>query len=172
MQPLTLPERIYLVGFMGTGKTTVGRLLAAQLHYAFLDTDMWIEQQTHQSVAQLIQQEGETTFRDWEKKAIDTFQQSPSVIACGGGLFAQPGMAAILKKLGYVICLTAQPKTLLQRLRHGPTRPLLQMDDLESSIQDLLKKRKPFYDLAHQIVATDGLEPDMIAHQLKSLFFN
>ncbi|HLS28219.1 MAG TPA: shikimate kinase [Opitutales bacterium] len=148
---------LYLVGFMATGKSTVGRALASRIGYRFCDSDAEIERRTGLSIPQIFEMEGEETFRRYEREFIeDGHPDSNCIVACGGGLVAQPGMTELLKKKGVVICLFATPETILKRTSGNRNRPLLNVDDPEKQIRDLMEKREPFYRRAGTMILTDN----------------
>ena len=112
-----LKNNLILCGFMGSGKSTVGRLLARRLHRPFVDLDEFIEQQTGQTVAEIFNTRGEGAFRALEREAARSLcSQSGLVLSCGGGTVLNPQTAALLKQSGTVIYLKVLPQTVLQRL--------------------------------------------------------
>lgn len=157
---------LYLVGFMATGKSTVGRSLASRFGYHFYDSDAEIEHRQKKSVPEIFEQEGEEAFRRYEREFIESgHPDSRCVVACGGGLVTRPGMTDLLKRKGVVICLFATPQTILQRTQGNRNRPLLDVDDPEKRIRDLMAEREPFYRKAGTMVLTDnrGLA-DVVEH--------
>lgn len=148
---------IYLVGFMATGKSTVGRALAYRLGYEFFDSDSEIERRVGVQVRQIFEKEGEPVFRRYEREFIESgHPQGRCVIACGGGLVTEPGMIELLKEKGVVICLYASSETILQRTQGNKSRPLLDVEDPEKRIRELLAAREPFYRRAGTLVLTDN----------------
>ena len=160
-------QNIILTGFMGTGKSTVGRLLAVQLAYQFVDTDEWIVAQNGRSIATIFAQFGEATFRQWEARAAQTLAtERELVIATGGGLMLNPDNEAALAQSGLIICLTAQPDTILARIQADETkRPLLNQPDPAQQIEQLLQERAAVYGRFPQI-PTDNQTPAQIAAQI------
>tara|TARA_B100002019_G_scaffold81411_1_gene70288 strand:- start:203 stop:736 length:534 start_codon:yes stop_codon:yes gene_type:complete len=149
-------KNLYLIGFMGTGKSVVGQLAAKKLNLSFLDSDQEIEKKYGKSINQIFASLGENAFRKMEKEFIKSgHPKSNCLISCGGGLPIQDGMIDLLKSLGKVICLTASAESILERTSKNSTRPLLQTTDPLSKIKELLKKRLSKYNLADQIIATD-----------------
>ena len=123
-------KNIYLIGFMGVGKSAIGRRLAHELGARFTDSDQAIEQQAGLTVKQIFEQSGEATFREYERRFVETgHPASGQVIACGGGLAVQPGMLAQLKQRGIVVSLFASEATILKRTRKNKQRPLLNVEN-------------------------------------------
>ncbi|GEM_PF-428484 len=145
---------IILTGFMGTGKTIVGRLLAKRLKRRFVDVDTLIETRQGRSVARIFSESGESSFRRLERAVIAEVTRQPNlVIATGGGAVLDPRNLRALKRSGLVICLSASVRTLLQRLARTSARPLLASADRRRRIITLLRQRRPAY--AHADVTVD-----------------
>jgi shikimate kinase len=161
---------LYLVGFMGTGKTTVGRAVAMRLGFETLDSDHEIEREKGRTVAQIFAREGEAEFRALERKFIESGHPDRSVVvACGGGLVVQPGMLELLRSKGVVICLHASPETILQRTVQARVRPLLEVEDPEARIRQLFAEREEAYRRAGTVILTD-FRPlhDVVMHVLRA----
>lgn len=149
-------KNLYLVGFMGTGKSAIGRCIARQLSARFIDTDSAIEAQVGRSVAGIFEQCGERHFRDLERQFITSGHPcSGCVVACGGGLITQPGMLDLLRARGLVVCLCASVATILRRTAESKKRPLLDVADRRLQIESLLEKRRLFYQQVQIAVHTD-----------------
>ena len=148
---------IILTGFMGTGKTTLGQLLAERIGYKFVDTDAQIENQFGQSIAELFRTEGEAAFRKLESELVkELAQQEGLVIATGGGLVLNPKNVALLSKTGQIICLTASPEKILARVsKQQDIRPLLQEKDPQAKIIELLQQRATIYQQFSQLSTSD-----------------
>jgi shikimate kinase len=147
---------LYLVGFMGTGKSTVGRLLARQLGLEFLDSDHEIERTQGKAVAKIFAEDGEPKFRALEREFIEHGHPAQGVIvACGGGLVVPPGMLELLHRRGVVICLHAPIETILQRTMHTTHRPLLQVEDPAARLRELYAQREGIYRRTGTMVLTD-----------------
>lgn len=147
---------LYLVGFMGTGKSTVGRLLARQLGLQFLDSDHEIERGQGRTVARIFAEEGEPRFRELEREFIEHGHPARGcIVACGGGLVVPPGMLELLRARGVVICMHAPIETILQRTMHTNHRPLLQVDDREARLRELYAQREEIYRRTGTMVLTD-----------------
>ncbi len=160
-----------LTGFMGTGKSTVGRLLASALGFEFVDTDSVIEER-HGPIAQIFAEIGEAGFRDIERTvAAELGTCSDVVIATGGRLMLDPANVASLGRNASVFCLVASPEEILERVTADAARverPLLAVDDPHQRILDLLDERRPAYERFTQI-HTSGRAPADIAAELAAL---
>ncbi len=148
---------IYLIGFMGTGKSTIGRQLAQQLDYLFLDSDQVIEEKEGRSIPQIFSDQGDAAFRVMEKAFVESgHPEKGCVVSCGGGLIFQEGLQEVMESKGIIISLFASPETIYERTRANANRPLLQVDDPMAEIKALLEKRMPVYLQAGIGVLTDG----------------
>ncbi|MDD5291801.1 MAG: shikimate kinase [Candidatus Omnitrophica bacterium] len=151
-------KNIYIVGFMGTGKTSTGKELAARLKRGFLDLDGIIEEKEKMPIAQIFGQKGESYFRKLEKDLIkDVSSKEDLVVSCGGGAVAEADNLASLKKSGVIICLKADADTILKRTKGNLLRPLLNVDNPRERINELLKNREPFYSQSDHFLDTTGL---------------
>ncbi len=158
---------VFLVGMMGSGKTTVGNILAQKLNYRFFDTDVLIERVMGQSVSEIFATSGEDSFRDMETQVLGNLSAyTKSIIATGGGIVIKPANWSYLHH-GVVIWLDAPVEVILARLADDNTRPLLQETDPEQKLNELLEKRTPLYSLADlQIHITADQTPETIANQI------
>lgn len=146
-------RNLALVGFMGAGKSTVGRLVARQLGMDFLDTDEVIESRAGCSIPTLFAARGEAEFRAMERTLIEELRNAQGVVlSTGGGLVCQPGNLEALKAVGLVVCLWATPETIWERVRHQSHRPLLHVADPQAEIARLLRQREPFYRQADVLI--------------------
>lgn len=162
---------VALIGFMGTGKTTIGRLVAGLLNFGFLDTDHFIEMRAGKKISQIFQEEGEAKFREYEKQAVQEFTQfRRMVFATGGGLGADPENLDSLKQHSLVVCLWASPETIYERVKNQTHRPLLCVPDPLSAIKELLSKREPVYRQADILISTDYFQPRDVAQKIASHF--
>jgi shikimate kinase len=161
---------IILTGFMGTGKTTLGQLLAKKIGYEFIDTDAQIEEQIGQTIAELFQTKGEAAFRKLEADLVKKLVTEHSlVIATGGGLVLNPENVIELSRTGQIFCLTASAEEILRRVeKQGDTRPLLQEEDPLQKIITLLQQRDHVYQQFPQI-STTGTTPEKLVEQILSL---
>ena len=158
---------ITLTGFMGSGKTTVGKVLADFLGCPFMDLDDLVVKKAGKSIPDIFAQDGEPAFRELEaqvlRKTVEKYAESTAVLALGGGAVLAPASAALLHEKTVCIYLRATLDTLLARLE-GETagRPLA-----DASLADRLASREPLYEkTAHVIVDTDGLSPDEVADEI------
>jgi shikimate kinase len=160
-----VPEKrnIILTGFMGTGKSTVGKKLAARLGRQFLDTDALIEQESGMSIGQIFAEKGEPYFRTLETQMIARVCATrATVIATGGGAMVSEVNARTLKNSGTVICLTAHPEVILARVRGNMDRPLLQGENPLAKIQELLRTRAEAYARADMEIDTSQSNADEV----------
>ncbi len=157
--------RIFLVGPMGAGKSTIGRCLADRLGREFCDTDHEIERRTGASVSLIFAVEGEAGFRRWESLVLqDLAERSRVVVATGGGAILAPANRALLKAHGKTVYLHADGATLWERVRRDRHRPLLQTVDPQARVEALLREREPLYrEVADLIIDTDRRSPAMAA---------
>ena len=156
---------VVLTGFMGTGKTTVGRLLAELLGYEFVDTDEVIEQ-GYGPIETIFRERGESAFRTIEREvAAELAGADRRVISTGGGMMLDPVIAESLGAGARVFCLVASPHTILARVLNGPDRPLLAGPDPRARIAELLAARAAGYATFEQ-VSTDGLTAADVAYEL------
>jgi shikimate kinase len=160
---------LYLVGFMGTGKSTVGRAVAQRVGFHCIDSDHEIERKQGKDIPAIFAQLGEPAFRAMEREFIEGGHPATrTVIACGGGLVVAPGMLARLKAHGVVVCLHASVETILARTSRQKNRPLLNVEDPEARIRKLFAEREPIYRSSGSVILTDGRSMnDLIAHVLR-----
>jgi shikimate kinase len=161
------PRRnVVLIGFMGTGKSSVGRRVADSLGFSFVDTDQIVTDLAGKSIPAIFAEEGEAAFRDWESEALRRCAGSDrQVIATGGGIVTQPRNHELLRQAGYVIWLKASPEIVLRRVARNHDRPLLQTADPLATIRELLDSRLPLYRAcAQEEVNTSDLTLDETAH--------
>ena len=150
-------RNIFLVGLMGSGKTTVGRVLAKHLGFQFIDSDHEIEARTGASISWIFEIEGEASFRKREAEVIqDLTQKKGVVLATGGGAVIDPENRRYLKSRGTVIYLRASANHILQRTSHDKSRPLLQTENPAKKIEELALQREPWYREIADIVIDTG----------------
>jgi shikimate kinase len=160
-------RNLALVGFMGTGKTSVGHMLASILSYRMVDTDHLIETRTGKRIADIFAAEGEAKFREYEKEVVAELEGSSDlIIATGGGVAVNPDNLASLKRHALVVCLWASPETILNRVGHQSHRPLLAGADPMDKIRRLMTEREPFYRQADVLINTDLRSLKEAAHQI------
>lgn len=165
-------RNIILIGYMGSGKSTVGRKAAKAVEYMFLDTDALIEKEEGMTISQLFEEKGEPYFREKETETIQRLIAEPkgNIIATGGGLPMKEGNAELLKELGTVIYLKAETDTLVKRLSGDTARPLLKNGDLREKIETMLAIRGPVYEAtADVILQTDNMSFYEIICQIEKL---
>jgi len=150
-------QNIILIGPMGSGKSTIGSILAKRLNRDFRDSDQFIEQKTGVDIARIFDIEGETGFRDRESKALgELLSQNNRVVATGGGSVLREENRALLRSKGYIIFLDTSVNQQLQRLRRDKKRPLLQTENPRERLENLFDTRRPIYlSLADLAVKTD-----------------
>ncbi|MFZ6802112.1 bifunctional shikimate kinase/3-dehydroquinate synthase AroKB [Undibacterium sp. Di24W] len=151
-----MKENIFLVGLMGSGKTTVGRALAKKLNKRFVDSDHEIEARTGVAISVIFEIEGEASFRQREADVIrDLCQQDGIVLATGGGAILNPQSRALLHTRGTVVYLKAGISSILHRTRHDKKRPLLRTADPRKKLEELEQQRDPLYrEVAHMVIET------------------
>ncbi len=160
-------RNLALVGFMGTGKSTVGRHVAEELGFTFLDTDELIEKRAGKPITRIFAEDGEPVFRQLESALVREFEaRTGCVIATGGGLIVNPDNLASLKRHALVICLWASPEAIWQRTHHQSHRPLLNCDQPLEKIRTLLAAREPFYRQADVLVNTEFRGQREVTHQI------
>lgn len=152
------PTRIFLVGPMGTGKTTIGRQLAHALGLEFEDSDQEIQRRTGVDIPTIFEYEGEDGFRVRERKVIaDLVEVENQVLATGGGAVTQAENRRLLPARGFVIYLECSPQQQYDRTYKDKNRPLLQSEDPLESLQELMRERDPLYrEVADLVVSTEG----------------
>ncbi|RJX18722.1 MAG: shikimate kinase [Desulforudis sp.] len=160
-------KNVVLIGFMGTGKTVVGRRLARILRREFVDTDAEIERVTGKSVRQIFAEDGETRFRSEENILCEKLARRENlVIATGGGIVLNPENVAYLKEGGILIGLRADPEVILRRVGRRGNRPLLRGGNKRERIEGLLRERAGAYDVAELTLDTGVGSPDRAARAI------
>lgn len=163
-------QKVVLVGPMGAGKSTIGRLLASLLSLPFRDSDHVVEEKSGADIPWIFDVEGEDGFRDRETAALkELMSEEHLVLATGGGIVLREENRALLKLADAVVFLTADPDHLVQRTYKDKKRPLLQVDNPRHKILSLLKERDPLYrEVATHIVMTDTRSPKSVAQGIVS----
>ncbi len=161
-------SNISLIGFMGSGKTTVGKLLSQELNYKFIDVDKVIEYVENKKIRDIFKEKGEKYFRELEKKIISKiYDNEKSVFACGGGAFEKTQNIKTIRGKSFVIYLYESIETARRRLKRCKERPLLNVSDPEKAIREMLEKRDPVYlkncDLK---IVTDFKKPDDVLKEI------
>jgi len=161
---------IYLVGFMGTGKTSVGKELAKKTKRHFVDLDELIEFKVKRSIADIFSKSGEPNFRKIESRALKQVSREKNfVVGCGGGIVLDKNNIKVMKKTGLVVCLKASPQIILKRVCGCSHRPLLNVADQKERIMHLLKLRSPYYALADKSVDTSKLTVKQVVSKITKL---
>lgn len=164
-------QNIALIGFMGTGKSSVGQIVAAQLHFTFLDTDHVIEARAGKTISEIFAEQGEPAFRELEKKIVtELVTRKKTVVSTGGGLPANPENLASLKTHSLVVCLWASPEKIWERVRSQTHRPLLNEPDPLAKIRRLLAEREPCYRQADVLLNTELRSLKDVAQQVVHQF--
>jgi len=162
---------IYLVGFMGTGKTSVGRELAKKKKWQFIDLDELIELREGRTIADVFAKDGEPYFRRREKQTLkEVAKEEKFVVACGGGIVVNQDNIKIMKETGQIICLGARPAVILKRTITSTHRPLLNVNNPKENIELLLKLRSPYYALAHKTIDTSKLSVKEVVAKISKIF--
>ena len=152
-------ENIVLIGFMGSGKSTIGRMVAQRLAFRFVDTDRLIIERAGMPISDIFARDGEAHFRDLETSVLESLANlRHSVISTGGGVVVREGNRTLLREAGFVVVLTAHPDVLFKRVARNTKRPLLQTKDPRGRMRNLLIERKPLYEsIAHLQLDTSAL---------------
>ena len=163
-----IPSNVFLVGLMGAGKSTVGRILARRLGKRFVDTDHEIEKRNGVTIPVIFEIEGEEGFRKREQEVLTDLAQEPDlVLSTGGGIVLRPDNRAVLREQGFVVYLSARPELLAERTRHDRSRPLLNVDDPLGRLRELHGVRDPLYrEVAHAIVETGRGAPQQVVQAI------
>ena len=166
-----MPDNIILVGFMGAGKSSVGRLLARRLRRCFVETDDLITSREGRAISEIFRVAGEAYFRQLEGEALDALAlKTGDVIATGGGFPCRDDRMARLRALGTVIWLRSDVRVAFERARRSGARPMLDGRSLEE-IEALYREREPYYGQAHLTIDTAGLGVDQVVrHMLSTLW--
>ena len=161
-------NRVFLVGPMGAGKSTIGKYLARHLGLEFVDTDTEIEERTGADIPWIFDVEGEEGFRDREQQVVEEMTARDNIVlATGGGVVLRPENRRVLGARGFVIYLYATVDEQVRRTRRARRRPLLQKGDPEEVLRGLMSIRDPLYrEIADHIIETDGCSPRTVAQRL------
>jgi shikimate kinase len=167
-------SNIALVGFMGTGKSTVGQIVASLLNFEFVDTDEMIEGMAGKRISEIFSNDGEERFREYERLIVRQLKDlKGAVISTGGGLVTKPENLASLKEHALVVCLWCSPETIFRRVGHQSHRPLLRVDNPLEKIRELLNERAPSYRQADVLLNSEFRKPrevaTHVAHQFRSV---
>ena len=155
-------KRIVLMGFMGAGKSTVGKKLAESCGCTFIDTDEWIEREQNRKISDIFEKDGEKAFRDMETDLLKRLQNSEEefILSIGGGMPVRAENRELLRNLGTVVYLRTTKEEIIRRVSGDVNRPLLQGGALEEKVTALMNAREHIYqETAHREVLTDGKNP-------------
>ena len=164
-----MADIIILIGFMGSGKSSVGKALAKKLGYKLIDSDKYIEQQEGKSINDIFKECGEAGFRNMETAFLKNLSTTNEdiILSTGGGMPCHNNNAALLKEIGFSVYLSASPSVIYERVKHDTGRPLLMVDDKLGKITSLLSEREKYYnESADKVIETDKLSVDEIADEI------
>lgn len=163
-------KNILLIGYMGCGKTTVGKSIAKATEYTFADTDEMIAAQQGRSISDIFAQDGEPVFRDMETELLVKLlaeKNDMRVISTGGGMPVRKENRQLLRQLGTVVYLRVKPETVYERIKGDTTRPLLQCENPIERIREMIKSRGPAYEeVAELVIDVDNLTQREAAEQI------
>jgi len=167
----SIENNVVLVGFMGSGKTTIGKLLAKSMGYSFVDTDAEIEKEEGISVAQIFEMKGEEYFRELESTFITNFQRKKCIIATGGGMSCYQDNMRKLKVLGTVLFINTPYDSIIERLKlNQGSRPLIKssLSNEKDELLELFLKRQQIYRASNKVVAGDS-NPSFIVERIREI---
>lgn len=161
-------KNIFLIGFMGVGKSTIARILAKELHGKLIEMDETIEAEAGMSINELFEKYGEQYFRDLESALVERIaKEGGAVVSCGGGAVLREENVSRMKESGRVIFLSATPETIYERVRFSSNRPLLKGNMNIEYIAQLMERRRSVYEKAADVViSTDGKEKQQIIEEI------
>lgn len=164
---MSYPNLIVITGFMGTGKSSVGRALARTIGYSFIDSDREIESREGRTIHMIFENEGEKYFRNLERETIARLSQNAKcILSIGGGAILDPETFERIHQVGTVILLKAEVSEIVGRLGHENERPLLAGKDRKKTIQKLVKEREPVYSKVGIQIDTTGLAVDEVVQKI------
>ena len=163
-----MDKHIYLIGFMGTGKSTISRALKSITHVSEIDMDALIETNNDMPITKMFEKYGEEYFRDKETECLKEISAlSPAIISCGGGAVLRQENVTIMKETGIIVLLKATPETVFKRVRHSTNRPILNGNMNIEFISQLMEKRREIYEKSCTIdIDTDNKKPRDIANEI------
>ena len=159
---------IFLIGFMGAGKSTIARTLQRELGFPLVEMDERIVQEQGMSINDIFAQYGEAHFREIESQlVVDLGKQEPSIVSCGGGVVVRPENTQNMKKSGRIVLLKASPETIFERVKNSTDRPILNGHMNVEYIAELMEKRRALYEEAADITSqTDGKTREQICEEI------
>ena len=162
-----ISKNIYLIGFMGAGKTSVGKILAERLQLEFCDLDGLIQADCGKTISSIFSEHGEAFFRELESKTLQSVSQnSGQIVATGGGIVLRQSNWKVMKEGGVTVYLKASPDVLWSRIKNDTSRPLLQVEKPSEKVRELLSFRMPLYEKADMIIETENKSPQNIADDI------
>lgn len=163
-----MASNVILIGFMGVGKTEVGKCLAGELGFKYIDTDAMIEADEGKSINRIFSENGEESFREMESRVLERLAGSKKcVISTGGGIVLRPENVKKMKKLGWLILLWSDPEVIYQRTKKSDIRPLLNVADPKKKILEILEFRTPIYrSIADLEIDTSVLSPEEACNKI------
>jgi shikimate kinase len=157
-------NNIYLIGFMGAGKTTIGKILSQKLNYNFVDLDLDIEKEQVISISEMFEKHGEKYFRDVETESLRKIsEKSNQIISTGGGIVIKDENWEIMRNSGVSVYLKASIETLFNRVKHKSTRPLLNVENPFEKAKELFAARESLYEKSDIVLDREGIEPGDVA---------
>ena len=165
---MTLQKPLYLIGFMGSGKSTVSRHMSRALNVPKIEMDEVLAERAGNPITQIFAEDGEEAFRQMETALLrEIGAGEPALVSCGGGVVLRPENVEIMKTTGTILMLSATPQTIFQRVRHSTKRPILNGNMNVEFIAELMTKRDPAYRAAADVtVSIDGKTSDIVAKEL------
>lgn len=165
-------KHIYLIGFMGTGKSTISKKLAQKLNLHTIEMDAEIERRNSMKISEMFEKHGEPYFRDLETQLLEEIAQTePCIISCGGGAVLRPENVALMKASGLIVLLDAKPETIYDRVKGSTERPILNNNMSVEFIGELMAKREAVYrQSCDAAVATDDRSPMEIADEILKIY--
>ncbi|MGD2117692.1 MAG: shikimate kinase AroK [Chromatiales bacterium] len=166
------PTKVFLIGPMGAGKSTIGKQLASTLGLNFIDSDNVIRERTGVDIATIFEYEGEAGFRKRESKVIEELTQEDNIVlATGGGAVTIPETANFLASRGFVVYLHCSPDQQYERTIHDKARPLIQTDDPRATLEQLMEVREPLYrEVADLVVTTEKRSAASVTKEIVQYF--
>ena len=166
-----MKKNLILCGFMGSGKSTIGKLLAEKLGARFIDTDSYIEQKQGMTISEIFEKYGESYFRKLEYDVcVELSSMQKTVISTGGGTVLNDDNMRALKKNGVIFLLNVSSRTVLTRLKNDTTRPLLQKEDKERAVKMMLSNRTPLYNRAADYVIDAEESPRKVTLKIMTIY--
>lgn len=158
-------KSIYITGYMGAGKTTIGRVLSERLHIPVVDTDQKIEEKQGKLIRDIFAEEGENTFRQYESEMLRSLPTSNLIITTGGGIVERTENRQWMKENGTVVYLYCDPYVIAERLREDTTRPLFQKENIEAFVEKF-ENRRAYYEEAYVYIDTTNKNVEEIVKEL------